>query len=98
MFASVSAASSGKSPRRKRGSFQRQTSILEKISIFIARVRTQPIYVPSTYSIAVDRGEDELKEKEKKEFQLGQLQKLFLLLDDPLSWYTLLFLHCDPRL
>ena len=84
MFVAMS-SSGKKAAGRRRGSRQREFSTFEKISIFIARLRLQPFLVPSIYTIDIDHGEPESKEKAKKTYSLGYLQRLFLTLDEPLS-------------
>ena len=70
-FVAVFAARRKSSGSQRRGSKQRQYTALERISIFIVRVRQQPFFVPQSYVVDINRGEDEFKEKSKKTYSLG---------------------------
>lgn len=95
MFVSVSAATGNKKSKNihRHSDDPKPIKITtwDKISMFVFKIRAQSLYVPNTYSVDVERGLAKSKENDKKTFKLSFLQKIFLLLDDPLSWLVVFY-------
>jgi hypothetical protein len=95
MFVSVSTATGDKKSKTKSrsGNAAKPTKVpmSEKVSLFIFKIRSQPLFVPTRFSVEVDHGLGDVKEKDIKSYDLSFLQKIFLLFDDPISWFVFYF-------